>query len=591
MKVWSSVLVIVFVASCLAVLGMLAWQNNSEHYITTISMLSAILALASIPIQINKQNWKLLQSIRILAGRSDRKIKIEELPSIVEGTIRKFKLISEHIRQLGNIKEIPPIHDSLMEEEVGQALVAVQAQMKTLKEEEDAKHWIAEGLAKFAHVLRNKTSLHEYSASIIGTLVKWVGANQGGLFLQFENEREGQYLELTGSYAYEKKRYVNMKVQPGEGLLGQCMYERDTIFITDIPKDYVRITSGLGLATPSNIVVVPLLLNEVFYGAFELASFEILKPYQVEFLKKVAVMIAAEIGSIKTLEHTKALLNESDDLSKKLQAQEEEMRMNLEELTAAQEEMSRHQIELEKKQAELNSYLSAIDNTIASAEFSLEGKLTTANNLFLTITGYSSYNVKGKTYAELFNNDQTLHMMWENIQLGKFFSGEFRMHDQNGKELWMNGTLNPIFDSNGKPEKVMLFAQFTTQEKEKLNELGGMVQAIKQTLPVIECTADFQCKNANDKFMKMFGVSRMQLKDKTLDDFMPGQMRCAADSNWKDELLKGNTIQCMLEFNVSGQSQKWEVSASTIRDLSGNISRVVVMLLHEAETRVIRLAI
>lgn len=589
MKMAKIVSIVVLLACCMAMLVFLTWEHVHYALISTIAILS-VLALTWLFIQVKKQNHLLQQSIHLVTTNNED-VTVDELPVILNKNNQKFKLVSEHIKQLGNIQQAPTVHESLVNDEVGQALLAVQVQMKTLKEEEDKQHWISEGLARFSEVLRKKESVQEYGASIIGALVKYVGANQGGLFLEYENEEDGRYLELMGSYAYEKRRYVNKRIQLGEGLLGQCMYEKDIIFITDIPKDYVHITSGLGLATPRNIVVVPLLINEVFYGAFELASFEILENHKVEFLKQVAIMIASEIGSMKTLDHTKALLAESDKLSHKLQSQEEEMRMNLEELTAVQEEMSRHQIELEKKQAELGSYLSAIDNTIASAEFSLDGNLTTANNSFLTITGYTTHQIKGKSYVEIFNNDQSLHLMWENLQLGKFFSGEFRMRDQDGKELWMNGTLNPILDSQGKPEKVMLFAQFTTQEKEKLNELGGMVHAIKQALPLVECTPDLQCKSANDKFMKMFGVSRLELRNKKMCDFMHNPQLNSSSSNWKDELLTKQNQQYTFEFVVSGRTQNWEVSVSLIHDLSGNINRVVMMLLRETESRVVRMAI
>jgi PAS domain S-box-containing protein len=574
---------VAFIASGLSLVGFFVWPGNGALLIT---ILIATLALIWVFLQLSKQNRLLEQSVHLLTGKSESKISVKELPAIIDSNNQKFKLVTEHIKQLGNIQELNAVHESLLQDEVGQTLLAVQSQMRNLKEEEDKQHWISNGLAKFTEVLRKKESIQEYGASIISALVKHVGANQGGLFLGYEDAEEGPYLELIGSYAYEKRRYVNKRIQPGEGLLGQCMYEKDIIFITDVPKDYVHITSGLGLATPRNIVVIPLLLNEVFFGVFEIASFEILKPHQVEFLKKVAVMIASEIGSMKTLDHTKALLAESDQLSHRLQAQEEAMRMNLEELTTVQEEMKRHQTELEGKQAELSSYLSAIDNTIASAEFTLEGKLTAANNSFLTLTGYTTQQIKGKSYVEIFNNDQSLQLMWENLQLGKFFSGEFRMRDHDGKELWMNGTLNPILDSQGNPEKVMLFAQFTTQEKEKLNELSGMVQAIKQTLPVLECTPDLQCKSANDKFMKMFGVSRLELRNKKLSDFMLDQNLCI-DST----VLEKNDVQRTLEFVVAGQVQKWEVSVSTIPNLSGNINRVVIMFLHESEGRVVQMAV
>lgn len=588
MKVRRIYVAVVISILSLVVVSYLSWQNN----FFTPSLLTAafgIVALAILWSEIRTLVKILTESSRLLL-RNNEHVDVAVLPGLIESNIQKFGLISDHIKKLGS-PAAGAIDASLVNDEVGQALQTVQQQLSSLKEEEDRRRWITEGLAKFADLLRKKENIGEYCARVISSLVKYMGANQGGLFLEHETAHDGRYLELTGSYAYERRRYENKRVSLGEGLLGQCMYEKDLIFITDIPKDYVRITSGLGLATPRNIVVVPLMANETFYGAIELASFDLFKPHQIEFLQKVTVLIAAEIGSIKTLEHTKELLSESDELSHKLKANEEEMQMNMEELTATQEEMRRHQSDLEKKQAELKSYLSAIDNTIASAEFNLVGDLINANKLFLTLTGYSPSEIRGKSYKAIFNNDESLQVMWENLALGKFFSGEFRMQDSNGKALWMNGTLNPILDSHGKPEKIMLFAQFTTQEKEKLNDLNGMVQAFKQVFPVLECGIDFQCKAANDKFMKMFDVNRLNLKNKQLRDFMPDKKFCDVFLKHLKGLHEVGQITTQAEFDIDGQARMWDVSLSLIRDLFGTPNRIVIVLVHECEGRVVRLAI
>jgi methyl-accepting chemotaxis protein len=348
---------------------------------------------------------------------------------------------------------------------IGQALKKIKNELKVLKQEESVRTWINEGLATFGEVLSNKTEIKQYTEKILTTLTKYLNANQGGLYIEQVNEEGQRYLELKACYAYERKKHVESKIFEGQGILGQCMLEKDFIFLTDLPKDYVKITSGLGFATPKNLVVAPLVFNDKFYGAIELALFEVMKPYQLEFLRKVSVSIASEIGAMKTLEHTQTLLVESDELSKKLQTSEEEMKVNMEELAATQEEMSRHHQELEKKQMELKSYLSAIDHTIASVEFDLHGNVINANDIFLTITHYDLPKLRLKNYNELFSNAETVKLMWESLKSGQFFSGEFQLIGMDNKEQFLNGTFNPILDSRGVPHKIMMFAQFTTQEK------------------------------------------------------------------------------------------------------------------------------
>ena len=150
------------------------------------------------------------------------------------------------------------------------------------------------------------------------------------------------------------------------------------------------------------------------------------------------------------------------------------------------------------------------------------------------------------------------------------------MFDRNRKELWLNGTLNPILDASGRPEKIMLFAHFTTQEKEKLNEMNGVIQAVKQTLPVLEISTDFQCKSANEKFLKHFGVTRLKLREHKLCDFMPDKKFCEEFMNHKGELIQNQPFCQMLEFEVAGKREYWEVSFSMIRDLSGKDQHILM---------------
>lgn len=111
--------------------------------------------------------------------------------------------------------------------------------------------------------------------------------------------------------------------------------------MTNVPQDYIKITSGLGLATPTCILLLPLISNEEATGVLEIASFEKYDDAHIEFLKKAGEAIASAILNVKTTERVKYLLEESQQRSEELRSQEEEMRQNMEELEATQEEMRR----------------------------------------------------------------------------------------------------------------------------------------------------------------------------------------------------------------------------------------------------------
>jgi transcriptional regulator with GAF, ATPase, and Fis domain len=217
--------------------------------------------------------------------------------------------------------------------------------LKKANEEEQQRKWTNEGLAKFVSILRlDNQDLKDLGDKIISNLVKYLNANQGGIFLYNEAK---QSLDLLACYAYERKRYIENSIPAGDGLLGQAFLEKDIIYLKEIPNGYVSITSGLGEATPSYLLIIPLKINDYTYGVIEIASFEDFQDYQREFLEKVAENIASTIATAKINERTAQLLRESQEQSEMLRAQEEEMRQNVEELIATQEQMKRKQEEIE----------------------------------------------------------------------------------------------------------------------------------------------------------------------------------------------------------------------------------------------------
>ena len=486
----------------------------------------------------------------------------------------KFELSAKYIARLGRGESLDDMDALLRDDTIGDALFQIKGDMLRLKEEEDKRAWITEGLARFSEILRNRTALDVYSNDIISNLVRYIKANQGGLFIEYQDD-DGRYLEMAACYAYEKRKYLNQRIREGQGLLGQAMYEKDIVFLKEIPDGYVKITSGLGEATPRNLAIVPLIFNERTYGVIEIALFTILEPYQLEFLRKVSENIASEIASIQSISHTQKLLDDSKTLTHELQQREEEMQQNIEEMATIQEQMHR-------KQNELNSYMSAINNTIASAEFDMQGHFVTANDIFLKVMGYSSYDLAGLHYNRFMKEDTASAMMWDNLREGKFFHGEFRMRDKNGKELWLSGTFNPIVTGQGRAEKVMMFAQFTTQEKEKINEMSVLVNALKSTLPVVEFNADFTCRTASEKFMKLFGFTRMTLKTKTIYDILDPAYRTIFEKI-KPEVLGRDFSSVLLPMSQDGRTATYETSVSVALHTDGSIARLIMILVKEVD--------
>jgi hypothetical protein len=264
--------------------------------------------------------------------------------NLVSG-LKATTLFAENIGKGKYDSEFTPLsnHDVL-----GNALLAMRSNLAKVAEEDKKRNWATEGVAKFGEILRsNNSDVQKLCDEIIGSLVKYMKANQGALYLIDESdENEEKTMSMVSCYAWNLKKFVNDKIHKGEGLAGQAWQEMDTIYLTDVPQNYIKITSGLGDANPTSILIMPLKVNDQVFGVVELASFSTLADYEIEFVKKVAESIASTVSTVKINARTQKLLSESQQMTEEMRAQEEEMRQNMEELQATQEGMKRQEADM-----------------------------------------------------------------------------------------------------------------------------------------------------------------------------------------------------------------------------------------------------
>src|SRR5262249_39821024 len=125
------------------------------------------------------------------------------------------------------------------------------------------------------------------------------------------------------SYAYRERKHLSNRFRLGEGLVGQCALEKDRILITEVPPDYIKINSGLGEATPRNIVVLPVIFEEQVKAVIELASFHRFSDIHLTFLDQLTESIAIVLNTIAAGMRTEELLKQSQSLTEELQGQQQ----------------------------------------------------------------------------------------------------------------------------------------------------------------------------------------------------------------------------------------------------------------------------
>jgi HAMP domain-containing protein len=227
----------------------------------------------------------------------NRKDEIGEMMRSLRLLIENTKAKIQFAESIGNGKFDPDFQLSSSDDTLGKALTQMRDDLVQLREEEEKRRWSNDGLALLNDVIREKFSdSAEQDFKVLKTLVNILRANQGGLFIVRQDVQYNEtFIDLVAAFAYGRKRFLNKRISWGEGLVGQCILEGDVLYLKEIPKDYVKITSGLGEATPTILLVVPLKIDSEVIGAIELAAFQPLQQHELAFLRKAADVIASFI--------------------------------------------------------------------------------------------------------------------------------------------------------------------------------------------------------------------------------------------------------------------------------------------------------
>lgn len=272
----------------------------------------------------------------------------ENAEVIINHSIHNLKKASAFVKSIANgdysatWEGMNDENASLNTENLTGDLIKMRDKMKAVKENDEKRIWSTEGLAKFSEVARNNQSnIEKLANEVIRFLTKHMKAQQGSLFLLHDENEQDPHLILAACYAYDKKKYIEKRIELGSGLAGQAYLEGGTILLTELPPGYITITSGLGDATPTCLIIVPMKYNDRVEAVLELAGFNRFEPHEVEFLEKAGEVIASSIHSTKTNERTSRLLESTQQQAEALKSQEEELRQNMEEMQATQENMKR----------------------------------------------------------------------------------------------------------------------------------------------------------------------------------------------------------------------------------------------------------
>lgn len=217
------------------------------------------------------------------------------------------------------------------------------------QEKEKIQQWINKGVNRINHVLStNRNNFDALSRKVLITLVKYMGAKLGALYIVSDDDDEKR-LQLITQYGANKKSMNTLStIEIGDGLVGATFLDNELKNVNNIPDNYYEINSGLGSSKPKNILITPLSTDEETLGVIELARFDDFRPEEVELIKQVAFSIANNLNNTRMNDKNIALIKQFQEQSAEIQEKEEYIMESLQELEFYKESYEKATQELER---------------------------------------------------------------------------------------------------------------------------------------------------------------------------------------------------------------------------------------------------
>ncbi len=244
-------------------------------------------------------------------------------------------------------------------------LQAAREKIEMSMAEVEQQNWLKTGQTELNQKMRGEQDVVSLAYNIITYLAGYVEAQVGAIYLVDDEE---QLLRLVGSYAYTDRKGNRNEIKLGKTLVGQAALEKHSIVFTDVPDDYIKISSGLGDATPQCILVSPFLYQDEVKGVIELGSVRKFGANQREFLEQIMENIAIAFHSAQSRVKMRELLEETQRQSETLQVQQEELRQTNEELGAQTQALRASEEKLQTQQEELRQTNDSLEKQARTLE-------------------------------------------------------------------------------------------------------------------------------------------------------------------------------------------------------------------------------
>lgn len=474
---------------------------------------------------------------------------------------------------------------------LGKSLLVMRDNLLSNQEKESELNWITKGKDEISYILRLHTNLSELSYDVLVKLIKYINIVQGALYIY--NEERNTLVNLA-TYAYNRKKFVNQEFKVGKGLIGQCAYEKDFIYRTEIPDDYATMTSGiLGDKKPKSILIIPLITNEKLQGVVEFASVDDEIPeLTIQFLREVGEIIARTIFNLSVNQKTERLLQEAQQMTEELKENQEELRQNAEEMRATHDELEKSNAQLEDKIQEVENAQKRLHSLLENASeiisiYNQDLKLTYVSPSVTKILGYTPHEMmSGKDIDRLTRKGEIdLNQMFENLNLNPRvpITIQYTFMKKDGEKIFLEVTGRNLLDDSA-INGIILNSQDITERKraEKEERMRSKMQSLSEnsTDIIIRLNTAGQFFYANPMVEQYLNIPAKDLINQTLSSI---QLNENLANFFKDSIKQIKSTKEKLDGEITLPTQLGEriMHINAIPELNENELETILFVSHD----------
>jgi CHASE3 domain sensor protein len=228
------------------------------------------------------------------------------------------------------------------------------AKLRQNREETERQDWLRTGLARLSEKMLGNYSPDKLTGLVLKEMANYMGASVGSIYL-VEIGGDKSRLKRFADYAYVNREDLPDSIELGQGLVGQVASGMKQILVKDVPKDYIRITSGLGDAVPTCLCISPLVYEGKLLGVLELGSINEFTDLSLQYLQQALPAVAISLETVQGRVKLDIALEKANELSESLTVQQEELRASNEELEEQTQALLDSEARLRMQQEELQA--------------------------------------------------------------------------------------------------------------------------------------------------------------------------------------------------------------------------------------------